>query len=326
MASVDVVVPCYNYGRFLRECVGSVLAQDGVDVRVLILDDASSDGTPEVGRALAADHRVEYRRHAANRGHIATYNEGIDWLAGDYCLILSADDLLVPGALARAAAVMGAHPEVGFTYGMTIITDRPDPARDTFVVTPDVDIRTGPDFIRQVCEEGYNVVHGPTAIGRTAVQRAIGHFDPRLTHSGDMEMWLRYATRASVAAIGSHQAYYRTHATSMSLGYRGVKDLQQVRMAFRAIFDRHGAGLPADLRALADRRVADTAYGRAYKAFEQGDVGLCLAYTELARAANPRSRFEPKWVRLWCKRRLGWRTWSRVRRWYHGAAAATAGS
>ena len=55
MPSVDVIVPCYNYGRFLRECVESVLDQDGVDVRVLIIDDASADDTPDVGRALAAD-------------------------------------------------------------------------------------------------------------------------------------------------------------------------------------------------------------------------------------------------------------------------------
>src|SRR6185312_15605269 len=43
LTSVDVVVPCYNYARFLQECVGSVLSQDGVDVRVLIIDDASID-------------------------------------------------------------------------------------------------------------------------------------------------------------------------------------------------------------------------------------------------------------------------------------------
>src|SRR5262245_8621798 len=100
MPSVDVFVPCYNYGRFLRECVGSVLAQPGVEVRVLILDDCSTDDSAEVGRALAAsDPRVEYRRHATNRGHIATYNEGIDWAAADCTMLLSADDLLTQGAL-----------------------------------------------------------------------------------------------------------------------------------------------------------------------------------------------------------------------------------
>ena len=47
MSRVDVIVPCYNYGRFLRECVESVLSQP-VDVRVLIIDDASTDDTPQV--------------------------------------------------------------------------------------------------------------------------------------------------------------------------------------------------------------------------------------------------------------------------------------
>src|SRR4051794_4607901 len=128
MSRVDVVIPCYNYGRFLRDCVASVLGQAGVDVRVLVIDDCSKDDTPAVGAVLAAaDARVEFRRHAVNRGHIATYNEGLlEWAAGDYALLLSADDLLIPGALARAAALMDAHPEVGMTYGWEIKTPHPE--------------------------------------------------------------------------------------------------------------------------------------------------------------------------------------------------------
>src|SRR5262249_20690731 len=95
MASVDVFVPCYNYGRFLRDAVGSVLAQEGGAVRVLTLDDCSTDDSGAAGRALAvAAPRVEYRRHAVNRGHTATYNEGVEWAAADCCLLLSADDML----------------------------------------------------------------------------------------------------------------------------------------------------------------------------------------------------------------------------------------
>ena len=82
MARVDVIVPCYNYGRYLGGCVRSALDQGGVDVRVLVLDDASADDTEAVGRRLAErDRRVGYRRHPANRGHIATYHEGLDWAA-----------------------------------------------------------------------------------------------------------------------------------------------------------------------------------------------------------------------------------------------------
>lgn len=85
MQRVDVVIPCYNYAHFLEECVGSVLSQAGVDVRVLILDDYSPDNTPEVGMALASrDKRVTYRRHTANEGHIATYNGGSSGRAATY--------------------------------------------------------------------------------------------------------------------------------------------------------------------------------------------------------------------------------------------------
>jgi len=104
VSRVDVIIPCYKYARYLAACVESVLTQDGVDVRALVIDDASPDETPSVAARLTAqDPRVEYRRHTANRGHIATYNEGLlEWADGDYCVLMSADDRLTPGALRRA--------------------------------------------------------------------------------------------------------------------------------------------------------------------------------------------------------------------------------
>ena len=85
--TVDVIVPSYNYG-YLEGCVDSLLSQTGVDARGTIIDDASSDSTREIGKEFAAtDQRVAYRRHANNRGHIATYNEGLlEWASADYCL------------------------------------------------------------------------------------------------------------------------------------------------------------------------------------------------------------------------------------------------
>src|SRR4051812_15244302 len=117
--TVSVVIPCYKYGNFLPRCVRSVLDQDGVDVRVLIIDDASPDDSAQVAFRLAAeDERVEARVHEVNKGHIATYNEGLlEWADGDYSVLISADDMLTPGALARATAVMEADAAIGFVYG-----------------------------------------------------------------------------------------------------------------------------------------------------------------------------------------------------------------
>src|SRR5262245_11354896 len=121
MASVDIAIPCYQYGRYLRQCVASVLAQGIDDVRVLIIDNASTDDSVAVARQLALeDARVEVLARPTNLGPHAAFNAGIDWARADYFMVLCADDLLTPGSLARAVAVMETHPEVAFAYGTDV--------------------------------------------------------------------------------------------------------------------------------------------------------------------------------------------------------------
>src|ERR1035441_5636334 len=118
---VSIIVPCYNYGHFLLGCVDSLLSQRSVEVGILIIDDASPDGSGSVAEALAAtDPRISVIRHKYNRGHIATYNEGLDHVDGDYTVLLSADDLLPHGALTRAVALLEANASVGLAYGYPV--------------------------------------------------------------------------------------------------------------------------------------------------------------------------------------------------------------
>ncbi len=118
MSGIDIIVPCYNYGRFLRQCVESVLEKSHLELRVLVIDDASTDETPTVAAELAQrDPRVSLRRHIVNSGYIATINEGIEWAQSEYLLVLDADDFLLPGALDRVIAVLDANPEIGLVWG-----------------------------------------------------------------------------------------------------------------------------------------------------------------------------------------------------------------
>ena len=119
---VSVVIPCYNYGRYLPECVASIThSQPGVAVEVIIVDDKSTDGSLEIARTIAKnDYRVRVIAHDRNLGHIATYNDGLDAATGEFVLLLSADDLLTPGALGRAASLLVAEESVGFVYGNVI--------------------------------------------------------------------------------------------------------------------------------------------------------------------------------------------------------------
>lgn len=236
--SVTVVVPCYNYGRYLRQCVSSVLSQD-VDLNVDIIDDASADDTESVGSMLAAeDRRVTYHRHKRNIGHIATYNEGLDRADGIYSLLLSADDMLAPGALRRAVGVLDENPGVVLLHGdRTVFRDTP-PETDSAAV-PDVQIWEGQEFIEICCREVWNPVSCPTAIVRTSAQKSVGGYTASLPHAGDMEMWLRLATRGRVAELrGVVQAFYRVHDTNMhkNLYCDFLINDRQLRAAYETFF------------------------------------------------------------------------------------------
>ena len=310
MASVDVFVPCYNYGRFLRECVESVLDQDGVDVRILIIDDASTDDTPEIGAALArSDARVEYRRHAVNRGHIDTYNEGIDWASADYALLLSADDVLTPGAFGRAANLMDAHPEVGFIFGRGVTTDRPDYGSHTRPTEYRQRILTGDEFWEVSCAEASNVVSTPTAVVRTSLQKRIGGYRKDLPHTGDLEMWLRFAAHAAVGVIDADQGFYRVHGHNMHVDMfpERLKVLQQHRDAFELLFREYGALLKDGerLRRMAMRALALGAVRNSTRLFEQNDPVASQRLAEIARALFPQICDEREWKRLCWKRRFG---------------------
>ena len=316
MSSVSVFIPCYKYAHYLRGCVESALKQDGVDVRVLILDDCSPDDTPAVARQLMAeDSRVEYHRNASNRGHVETYNVGIQWCTGDYCLLLSADDMLTPGALARAARVMDAHPDVCLTYGAEIKTAEP-----RFDLAPqpecwDFRIVGGDAFWGMSSQFAMNIVPTPTAVVRTSVQQRVGGYRKDLPHSGDLEMWLRLAGQGSVGIIDVPQGFYRCHGQNMSIAYAGLRDLRQRKDAFDAAAAVCADGVP-DLRRYMEhvnRLLAEEAFWAGNRAFEAGartEVRECLAY---ALELCPELRRWRPWRRLRIKRMLGSRAWGVVR-------------
>ncbi|MBK8175960.1 MAG: glycosyltransferase family 2 protein [Rhodospirillales bacterium] len=319
MSAVDVVIPCYNYGRYLEGCVEAILRQAGVDVRVLIIDDASSDETPEIGARLAErDPRVTFRRHTKNCGHILTYNEGLlGWASAEYSLLISADDLLAPGALARATQLMDRHPDVGMTYGFAEYFS--DPAHPASVEAPrsaESQVIPGRQFLQRCFEHG-NAVSTPTAVVRTRVQQAVGGYSVELPHSGDMEMWMRFAIRGPIGVIRAVQAFYRWHGNNMSHKYRTarLRDMKEVEQAADCVIAA-AAGCFSEIgawRAAMHRRFAAEAFWIASTAFDIGDAEtyrIALAYAE---HTDPALRGAAIWWKLRTKALLGPTVWRTVR-------------
>jgi len=313
---VSVIVPSYNYGHLLEGCVESVLGQEGVDVRVLVIDDRSPDDTERVGRALAErDRRVEFRRHDVNQGLIVTANEGLGWADGDHVMLLSADDRLLPGALHRAALTMERHPTVGMVYGPTVFAypDRPLPTGSSR--WRGTDVHAGEDWIRMRCRSGYNPISSPEVVVRNSVQRAAGDYDARCAHASDLNMWLRIAAIADVAYLrGAAQAVYRVDPGSMLRSNQSgpLDDLRERSKAFEAFFETSGARLEHadDLRSLAGRALARQALWRASRTVDRGlsDGRDALAPGDgmaFALEVCPDARRLREWRGLDVRRRLG---------------------
>ncbi len=112
---LSVLVPFYKVEPYLEQCVQSVLEQAGSGVEILLLDDASPDGSRPIADGLKDRHpdRVRVFEHASNRGISAARNSLLENARGDYIWFLDSDDFLLPGAVAGVhAAVVRDQPDL----------------------------------------------------------------------------------------------------------------------------------------------------------------------------------------------------------------------
>lgn len=260
---VSVVIPCYNYGHFLDDAVGAALNQPGLDLEVIVVDDASTDDSLSVARRLEARHpQVHVVAHEKNLRHLATYEDGLARATGEYFALVSADDALAPGSLTRAVGLMEAHPSVGLAYGNARYFEGSLPRHRPGLATWST--WAGAEWIEAVCHLGLNRILSPEAVMRTSLMRSLGGFERSLPHSADFYTWLRSAARADVGRVnGVTQAYYRLHQSNMHFTIHDGADvdLLQRNTAFELFFatDGHLITDSAALHTLAKRALAKEA-------------------------------------------------------------------
>jgi len=116
--SVAVIVPCYQHGRYLPECIASIHAQTLPAAQIIVVDDSSEDAETDAAlAALAGDPAVTVIRMDANSGPSAARNRALREVTAAYVLPLDADDLLLPEALADMVAQLESAPaDVGFVF------------------------------------------------------------------------------------------------------------------------------------------------------------------------------------------------------------------
>ncbi|MDF0587189.1 glycosyltransferase [Tsukamurella sp. 8F] len=243
---VTVVIPNYNYERYVGRAIASALDQPGVDVDVLVADNGSTDGSVEYIRALAADDpRIRLTTRPANIPYIENFNGGIAAATGDYTVVLCSDDLLAPGSLARATAFLEARPDVAFVYGHCPTFDDAPPA-------PRIDpsgwtLWGGTEWITLLYMSGRNFIRHPEVVMRTSVLRDAGAYDESRPEASDMILWIRAAELGGVGRVnGADQGYFRIHGGNQHLHLDDglLSDLTNRRDVFdlcagRSMWHRH---------------------------------------------------------------------------------------
>jgi glycosyltransferase involved in cell wall biosynthesis len=120
---ISFVVPCYNYGRYLPDCLRGIFNQEEhQDFEIIAVDDASTDNTREALR-LFADPRIRVILHEKNQGHIATVNRGLKEARGKYVVRVDPDDRHRPCFLKETLPKLEKYPEVGLVFGDAALID-----------------------------------------------------------------------------------------------------------------------------------------------------------------------------------------------------------
>src|SRR5262249_17500523 len=128
-----VFIPCYNYARYVGECVQSVLNQTLQDFEILIINDGSTDASADVVRGFD-DPRIRYIEHQTNLGLLATLAEGFSLARGRYVTRIDADDRHRPDFLKNTIAILEARPHVGLVYAdVALIDESGDVVQDPWV-------------------------------------------------------------------------------------------------------------------------------------------------------------------------------------------------
>jgi glycosyltransferase involved in cell wall biosynthesis len=296
MPSVDVVIPNYQYGHFLRDCVASVLQQGIPELRVLIIDNASTDDSVQIARRLAReDGRVQVIEHKTNVGRFASMNEGLDWASADYSMVLCADDLLLPGRLANAVAVLESAPDITFAFGRDLqwMNGQPmpciDPADD-----PRWRIVSGARYVEERCRKPNGTV---APLVRTKIQKQVGYFLPEIGNTTDLNMFMRLASHGRVAEYSSSLAIQRLHGANLTASHWASSELRlhETLQAFEVFFANEGGSLKEArrLRSLARRNLGERAYWSALShAVRHRDDGGASLF-RMAFTLSPRTKLVP---------------------------------
>lgn len=292
---VTVIIPVYNAmhdgGEMLRACVASVLAQQGVKLEIIVVDDGSTDGTPS--HPALADERLRLICMKKNRGLSAARNAGLEVASGRYVSFVDADDLLLPDALARML-------KVAENTGVRIVVGkitRCEP-KGELKATDAVNIFTPGSFVQRTLYQRGGHNSAVAMLIATDLMRRMG-FREGWYYEDLLSIPRLYLLTDRVAVL-DRQVYFYRHNPSSFLNTWSEKRLDVLRVCEENV-EYMAEHCPEALPAAKDRLMS-AAFNIYLLARKNGRPDVCARCRSLIRTHRRASLLNPK-VRV--KNRLG---------------------
>ncbi|RWD75125.1 glycosyltransferase family 2 protein [Mesorhizobium sp.] len=299
MPLIDIVIPNYCYGRYLPQAVESIVRQQVEDIRILIVDNASTDDSVGVANALARhDKRIAVVAREKNLGLHASCNEGVDWARSKYFVILCADDLLVEGCFRRALSILEREPDVSFACGAELVwhEDRPFPKVENSAVD-DWRFLSMESFALERSLPSRVLFGGGAALIRTSDLKRVGHFRSEISYSEDLEMFLRLSLDRRAAITKAVHGIRRVHGANLSaIFWQDFKrDLIEKKLTYDSFFSHEAAGLPSvkQLRRSIYRNLGKRAYWSGLSHIARGQRAAGLDLLRFAAELSPSLAYLP---------------------------------
>ena len=209
VAGISVIIPAFNYARYLEQAIDSVLAQDHPLVEVILVDDGSTDNTREV--VARYGDRVRYV-HQQNAGLSAARNTGIREARHDWIALLDAEDEFMPGMLRRLAQTLAdLPPEFGLVAcDCAHMAREGESIRKKYLIAARPKEIFAPEILIQ------NQFVADAVLFRRDLALQAGGFDTTLRSSEDRDMWLRLSQHCRLYKIAETLVRIRIHGGSMS--------------------------------------------------------------------------------------------------------------
>lgn len=280
LPTLTVVTPAYNQADFLRDTIESVLAQDYPNIEHVVLDDGSTDETPQILKEY--DGKIIWETQK-NMGQTPTINKGWAMTSGEIITWLNSDDTFYDSkSVSKGIQYLIENPATGIVFGDTMFTEAD--GTEIEASKPVVDF-TYEKFIKN-CE---NSIPQPSAFIRRAAVEKVGELDPKFYYFMDWDFWMRAGIYFKIEHINEILSTYRLHADSKTVA-QAKKAAPELEYMYKNFFARDD--IPAEIRAVEKEAMMNMCFTSGGYFLQGNDPKSASAMADKAFQYNPQGKFK----------------------------------